>query len=629
MLRLFREIEMTRNGLSFLIVAGLAGLAFGSIGCDARTPPIMRDGGGDGAVVTTSCFPGGPAFRCEGNLSVACNADGSEGARVNCIDSGQVCVDALGCMTCRPSSFSCQGNDVVRCNTAGTAYEPFMTCDAASGRMCNALVGACTSPCDDAAAANSYEGCDYWPVTTLNSQVDASFIPAVVVANPQTSPVTVTLTRGGSPIDSRTVAPGTVEAINLPWQEELKGTFGEEASVLSRNTSYHLTATLPVTVYQFNPLEYEQAGDFSFSNDASLLLPSHAMTGNYTVLSQPALLLEQEDLFFGDTAQLASPGFFTVTAVGAAPVTVTVQFRARTRASTDGSVRAFSAGETGTFDMNQGDVLQLVGATPTTCNRGGGMDSDGFVATHYCVVPRDFDFTGTEIRATGPIQVISGHNCAFMPFNRWACDHLEEALFPQDAWGTESIVVKTQPPMGRSEPNVVRIVSGADSNSITFDPAVTGGRTLNRGEFMEFEATQSFRVVGTGPIMVGQFLVGQDYAGSGTSGADGQGDPAMSLAIPSEQFRTEYTFLAPSSYPTSYVAVTAASGATVTLDGTPVTGFAPVGSTGFGTTNVMITPGRHAITGSQPFGIVVYGYGTYTSYMYPGGLDLEAINPLI
>jgi hypothetical protein len=129
--------------------------------------------------------------------------------------------------------------------------------------------------------------------------------------------------------------------------------------------------------------------------------------------------------------------------------------------------------------------------------------------------------------------------------------------------------------------------------------------------------------------MVGQFLVGQDYAGSGSSGAEGQGDPAMSLAIPSEQFRTDYTFLAPSSYPTSYVAVTAANGSTVTLDGTPVSGFAPVGSTGFGTTNVMIPPGRHSITGSQPFGIVVYGYGSYTSYMYPGGLDLEAINPLI
>ena len=32
------------------------------------------------------------------------------------------------------------------------------------------------------------------------------------------------------------------------------------------------------------------------------------------------------------------------------------------------------------------------------------------------------------------------------------------------------------------------------------------------------------------------------------------------------------------------------------------------------------------MTGNQEFGIVVYGFGNYTSYMYPGGLDLEAID---
>ena len=29
--------------------------------------------------------------------------------------------------------------------------------------------------------------------------------------------------------------------------------------------------------------------------------------------------------------------------------------------------------------------------------------------------------------------------------------------------------------------------------------------------------------------------------------------------------------------------------------------------------------------GDQPFGIVVYGYGRYTSYMYPGGLNLNKL----
>jgi len=35
------------------------------------------------------------------------------------------------------------------------------------------------------------------------------------------------------------------------------------------------------------------------------------------------------------------------------------------------------------------------------------------------------------------------------------------------------------------------------------------------------------------------------------------------------------------------------------------------------------------IEGSAPFVIVVYGYGAFTSYMYPGGLDLKKIAPSI
>ena len=33
----------------------------------------------------------------------------------------------------------------------------------------------------------------------------------------------------------------------------------------------------------------------------------------------------------------------------------------------------------------------------------------------------------------------------------------------------------------------------------------------------------------------------------------------------------------------------------------------------------------HRASAGEPFGIVVYGYGQYTSYMYPGGLDLAKI----
>jgi hypothetical protein len=33
------------------------------------------------------------------------------------------------------------------------------------------------------------------------------------------------------------------------------------------------------------------------------------------------------------------------------------------------------------------------------------------------------------------------------------------------------------------------------------------------------------------------------------------------------------------------------------------------------------------MTGSTPFGVQVIGYGSYTSYQYPAGLDLALIAP--
>jgi hypothetical protein len=37
--------------------------------------------------------------------------------------------------------------------------------------------------------------------------------------------------------------------------------------------------------------------------------------------------------------------------------------------------------------------------------------------------------------------------------------------------------------------------------------------------------------------------------------------------------------------------------------------------------------GAHVLTASDPVGLEVMGYGSYTSYTYPGGLDLKYISP--
>lgn len=601
---------------------------------NVRRPDV---GGGNPDAGGPAMCGAGVAAYCLGNTEVACNADGTEGTRRDCGLGGGVCAPGLGCRACVPGRRSCDGNNAVLCNETGSGSTVVETCDPTLGESCSA--GFCASPCAEAEASNSYIGCEYWPVATSNlalSREDFAF--AVVVSNPQTAPAEVTVTRGGASITTRTVAPGATEAITLPWVDGLQGTAGSEASALVRGGAYRLRSTLPVTVYQFNPLEFRIARDcvdeidfngecFSFTNDASLLLPTHVLTGNYLVTAYPSLMTEITDFdpFFGDTTNtIRSPGYVTIVGVEDTATSVRITFTSPVLASLDGSVRAFGSGESGTFELNQGDVLQLLSGFPSSCsprstdNVGGGVRS-----IDYCDT-RAFDLTGTEIRSSGRLAVISGHNCAFVPSNRWACDHLEEAMFPLESWGEEAIVSVTQPIA--SEPNVVRIVSSHDDNVLTFDPpSAHAPVTLNRTQFIEFETSTSFRISGTEAFSVAQLLVGQNYEGVEATGTD-VGDPSLSLGIPTEQFRTSYSFLAPSTYTRSYVNVTAPMSATVTLDGTPVSGFTPVGSTGYGVARVMISGGSHAITGTAEFGIVVYGFGEFTSYMYPGGLDLEAID---
>lgn len=237
------------------------------------------------------------------------------------------------------------------------------------------------------------------------------------------------------------------------------------------------------------------------------------------------------------------------------------------------------------------------------------------------------DFTGSLVDADKPVQVISGHFCANVPNGVGYCDHLEESMFPVDTLGTNYIInapAVTTLPNGKVEN--IRIIATSPNTTLTYDPPQTGAPTTiaQAGDFIEIAGNAaSFQIIADQKVIVAQYMSGQD-AGGGT------GDPAMTLAVPVEQFRTEYLFHAPTNYESNYVDVTAPVGATVMLDGAPLS-FTPIGTTGYGLARVYpLGPGpnndgNHHIQGNMPFGITVYGYGQYTSYWYPGGLDLNTI----
>jgi hypothetical protein len=71
----------------------------------------------------------------------------------------------------------------------------------------------------------------------------------------------------------------------------------------------------------------------------------------------------------------------------------------------------------------------------------------------------------------------------------------------------------------------------------------------------------------------------------------------------------------------------------IILNGEPITPdmYEPINSN-YGVAKIEIT-GTNAHNIHSPnenirFGIEVYGFANYTSYLYPGGLDLQLINPI-
>jgi hypothetical protein len=533
-----------------------------------------------------------PARRCNGNTFQVCS--GTDWVdQEECPDA---CDSTLGCVLCVPGTGTCNGDTSTACRPDGQGYfEEY--CDPVMGSSCNPNSGVCEGPCAAFTLGSSYIGCDYYP-TQMSQLVNPSFQFAVAVSNTSGQDATVTIDQGAltSPI-TLNVAPGAVAVQYLPWVPALKrcmteSTFEcgapESYGALAVDGAYHLRSTRPVTVYQFSALDYTFGGKFSYSNDASLLLPTNVWTGNYVAPAWQAW-----DTGFAGIM----PGTLAITAQQDATM-VTVTPRAGTTGG-DGAP-TFSAGGTQTVALNAGDVLML-------------MSQAG-------------DLTGSTITADKKVQVVSGHHCTQIPIGSTACDHIEESIFPIEALSDGYLVTAPLIPAGTARTQITRIVATAANTTVNVDPAVAGPFTLNNvGDFVEISQAADMHITANHKIMVSHYMVGQDAAP-----AAGIGDPAFTLSVPTDQYRSSYLFHAPINYDNNYVNVTAPAGAVVDLDGTaiPAGSFTPIGASGFSIARVALPDnvnGNHSIESNLPFGITVYGYGQYTSYWYPGGLDLVTI----
>jgi hypothetical protein len=323
--------------------------------------------------------------------------------------------------------------------------------------------------------------------------------------------------------------------------------------------------------------------------------------------------------------------------------------------SLDGYMAITGTSDATTVAVKVASGGQILGGTGIAATGSGGtlMLTLGAGDVAELIAANGTDISGSVVQASAPVQVITGHPCFEIPPTAPACDHMEESVFPAETWGKDYVVTRPAGPNGNAVPHQVRFYGNFDNTHLTYNPATPPAgcpAAINAGEVVECgvggacpiavdqtqaytcgETDQDFEVTGDQPFAVATFSLGASIVDPNTRPPDQKGDPAQSFTTAVEQFRSKYVFLAPDDYPVNYVDIVAKDTTAITLDGQTLAATSQtIGSSGYSVSRVQLGPGQagaHVLIASKPVGIQVIGYGSYTSYMYPGGLDLLHIAP--
>lgn len=662
---------------------------------DAGDPGIVDAAPDFAGMEFEVCVPGTRLQCTEDGLGlVVCNADGTGYTSRSCAPDGICRADPLGCTNCIPGRRKCQDDEtVLRCDAENDAWVPAESCDPGNtGKVCE--LGVCVSLCELAEKLSSYIGCEYWAV-----DLDNAFVPsggqggyydaagaqyAIVVSNTSTKygvrvdihntlgPVTAD--SDGNPLPTDPIPPMGLRIFNLPRTYEVPREGGgtetiymEAEGTMLAPVAYRIKSSLPITAYQFNPLENVGV----FSNDASILLPTNALGRYHIVMTREQTFTDLK-------------GYLTVIGTFDGQTEVVVKVTAPTLPGPD--IPAMVPGETRSFLLGRYDVLNietnafgadLTGSIVTASKPVavfGGSEAANAPNTTHCCPGGVCEYAGhwmecltrTDCLCEWPKNVAGEskdvkcrHNYDCISYNTCCADHLEMQLFPVKTWGTRYVATHSYPRGG--ERDVWRILAAENQTKVTTYPNQSGILVLDQGEWVDFETDGHFEIVAQKPVLVGQFLAAQDapdpnigFVGPNDAST---GDPSFILAVPVEQFRKEYVFLAPDKYMFDCVNIIAPVGVPVFLDGRELKRedltFQPIrdilaelkkheGFTDpaqlnrrFGDYHVVgvdgkwavwrliVSDGVHTARADEPFGVISYGYDQYVSYGYPAGLNLE------
>lgn len=452
--------------------------------------------------------------------------------------------------------------------------------------------------CDDLEDLPTNQGCEFWAVDLPNvSSAPLAVTPhdqqfAIVVTNSlpeQTANVEVFAGSSETPIESGTVPSDAMRVFQLPAMSITPGATTADGS------AYRIVTDVPITAYQFQPLDNTNP---VFSNDATILFPTHVLGLDYTAITADATLASSDAFSRSDS----NTGAFVSVVATEDGTTVTLFPTAE-----------LHPGSTTDVVLDRGQVL-----TAISSERG---------------APNFGNLSGSRVVADAPVAVFSGSVATSEPSMNASCcaDHVEHQMLPLTAWGAGYVAAPAAAAQGSgNDASMFRVTGAADGTVLEYSPIAPEGApaTIDAYETVAFitDVAFSVRSADGDPFAVSQFLLSNQYFG-GLGGRPG--DPSMMVLAAVEQFQDRYVFLMPQGYASNYVTVAAPADAVLTLDGSPVaaalTPMGQVEGVAFGYAHLSVAAGPHVIEADLPFGIVASGHADDVSYGYVGGSGVAKI----
>ncbi|MBS1902739.1 MAG: T9SS type A sorting domain-containing protein [Bacteroidetes bacterium] len=320
-----------------------------------------------------------------------------------------------------------------------------------------------------------------------------------------------------------------------------------------------------------------------WSTDSWEVLPREVLGTNYYVMSY------KPSIYPGGNS---TPGEFAVIGLAdSSHITVTLP--------TDS--KALPKGST-TLPINAGDVLIVQSKVDDSTS----------------------DLTGSKISSDRPVAVLAGHVRTAIPSyaknfgsQTGSRDFLCEQMLPVSYWQPTAIATRTS---SSTLPDLVRIISGVDGNTIKVDGITVG--IFNAGQFYEIPKLDSYAVIkGSGPLLAVQFMH-SSLDGNNNNGTP-YGDPSMIVCPPLGYFFHEQHLIAESNtaYTSQFVSIVASDTdiSKLTFDGHPIpaTDERSVEGSGYTVADIPVTQGDHLIgSDAVKYSARVYGFGPIDSYGY-------------